>query len=273
MTATQEKPNLSLTSNLRQNAIRQTKKIFVSIFNYCFLVYFFLAGKIKKYAHYSKGILLDVGCGACPYESYFVKNIDKYLKHEHPLAAKPDIKYDYLSELPQINAPSNSFDTIVSFAVLEHVSRPFDCIKEFNRILKPNGRFIIFVPQYWHLHEEPHDYLRFTKHILKEELPKQGFNILHLEETGRSYAVCGQAICNAIILMFDLNHVKNIYNFITGGKTQNIGKSLIYTLYKSPLILLSLVLIPIVNVSFLILDLLFGSPRDTIGYFVVAEKK
>ena len=271
MTLTKEKPKQK-TDNLRENALRQSGKINLSLFNYCFLTYFYLIKEIKKNASYAKGTLLDVGCGSSPFQNYFLQYIEKYLKHEHPEAAKENINYDYLSELPEINAPNNSIDTIISFSVLEHVSKPFETLKEFKRILKDDGVFIISVPQYWHLHEEPHDYLRFTKYILKEKISELGSEVVCINGIGKSFAVVGQAFCNAIILLFDLNHVKNIFNFLLGKKSDNIGKSIIYAIYKSPLILLAIILIPIINILFLILDQLLGSPRDTIGYFVIARK-
>ena len=260
------------TESLRENAIRQNSSINLSLFNYCFLTYFYLLKEIKKNVHHAKGVLLDVGCGSSPFENLFAKNIDKYLKHEHPAVAKNNIKYDYLSELPTISAPDNSIDTIISFSVLEHVSKPFETLKEFKRILKKDGIFIISVPQYWHLHEEPHDYLRFTKYILKEKITELGFEIIYMKGLGRSFALVGQAFCNAMILLFDLNHVKNIFNFLSGKKSNDLGKSIFYAIYKSPLILLAIILIPIINMLFLALDQLLGSPRDTIGYFVVAKK-
>ena len=276
MVLTKEKSKEKLIiSNTRENAIRQQGRVNLSLFNYCFLVYFYLVREIKKNASYAKGILLDVGCGSSPFQNYFLPYIEKYLKHEHPDVTKSYIKYDYLSELPVISAPSNSIDTIISFSVLEHVSEPFETIKEFKRILKEKGVFIISVPQYWHLHEEPHDYLRFTKYVLKEKITKSGFEIIYIKELGKSFATVGQAFCNAMILLFDLEHVKNIFNFVNKRKSNSnlsLTKSLIYAIYKSPLILLSILLIPIINIVFLILDQILGSPRDTIGYFVVARK-
>jgi len=269
MPITKEKPK-QITE--RENAVRQDSKVNLSIFNYCFLSYYYLIKEIKKNASSAKGTLLDVGCGSSPFQNYFSKYIDKYLRHEHPAAAKENLKYDFLSELPQITAPDNSIDTIISFSVLEHVSKPFETLKEFKRILKANGIFIISVPQYWHLHEEPHDYLRFTKYILKEKITELGFEIIYMNGIGKSFALVGQAFCNAMILLFDLNHVKNIFNFLSGKKSNAIGKSILYAMYKSPLILLSIILIPIINTLFLILDKILGSPRDTIGYFVIARK-
>ena len=273
MTQVKEKPQDTVQiSNSRQNAIRQNKEINLSFFNYCFLAYLHLINEIKKNASYAKGTLLDVGSGSSPFEKYFSEYTEKYLKHEHPSCQKNNIEYDYLSELPKINAKDKSFDTIVSFSVLEHVSEPFETLNEFKRVLKDNGVFIISVPQYWHLHDEPHDYFRFTKYVLTEKINSLGFEILHIKELGKSFSVVGQAFCNAIILHFDLNHVKNIFDFLKGEKTNNLGKSLFYAIYKSPLILLAIILIPIINILFLTLDQLFGSPRDTIGYFIVARK-
>ncbi|MBI3591351.1 MAG: class I SAM-dependent methyltransferase [Candidatus Melainabacteria bacterium] len=260
----------------RVSAIRQNSKVNLSLFNYCFLVYYYLINEIKKNASYAKGIAIDIGSGSSPFQSYFSPYVEKYLRHEHPDAANSNITYDYLSELPKINLPDSSVDTVLSFSVLEHVSEPFETIKEFKRILKNNGVFIISVPQYWHLHDEPHDYYRFTKHILKEKITKAGFEIIYLKELGKSFATVGQVFCNALVLLFDLEHVKNIYSFVLGKSSKesptNIGKSLVYAIYKFPLILLSIILIPIINILFLILDQMLGSPRDTIGYFVIAKK-
>lgn len=270
----QVEEDISKKNNLRQNAIRQDESISLSPFNYCFLVYYYLINEIKKNAHYATGVLLDVGCGSSPFQNHFAKHIDQYLKHEHPEAAKSHIKYDYLSELPKISAPDNSIDTIISFSVLEHVAEPFETIKEFKRILKNKGLFIISVPQYWHLHEEPHDYLRFTKHVLNKKIVEIGFEIIYMKELGKSFSTVGQAFCNALILMFDLAHVKNIFSYLKGQKTDlPIINSIIYALLMSPLIILSIALIPIINIIFLTLDKILGSPRDTIGYFVIAQKK
>lgn len=272
MVITKEKKEETSIQNIRDNAIRQESSISLSLFNYCFLTYLYLTRELKKSVLFAKGILLDVGCGSCPYESYFTKHIEKYLKHDHPLTTKENIHYDYISELPKINAPSNSVDTIISISVLEHVSEPIETLKECGRILKANGILIVYVPQYWHLHEEPFDFYRFTKHLLREKLITMGFEIIQIKEIGKSFAVVGQAFCNAIVLMFDLGHVKNIFNFLSGKKTANIMNSIIYTIYKSPLIVLAVFLIPVINLTFFLLDTIIGSPRDTIGNLVIARK-
>lgn len=212
------------TENIRQQPLRQGSKIRLFVFNYCFLIYQYLIYEIKKNAHFTKGILLDVGCGSSPFEIYFRKYVTKYLKHEHPDAIKENYLYDYISELPKINAPDCCFDTVLSMSVLEHILEPFETIKEMGRILKPNGNLMLYVPQYWHLHEEPFDYLRFTKYAIIEKLTSYNFEILYLKEIGKSFSVAGQSLCNALVLLFELEHVKNLIDFISFKKCTNLKK-------------------------------------------------
>jgi len=44
----------------------------------------------------------------------------------------------------------SSFDRIVCFEVLEHLSSPFKALKEFRRVLKNDGDVILSVPNVWY---------------------------------------------------------------------------------------------------------------------------
>ena len=60
-----------------------------------------------------------------------------------------------------------SFDIVLCVNVMEHVyefRRAFDNV---HRALKPGGTALIGVPGYYPLHDEPHDYWRFTEHALR----------------------------------------------------------------------------------------------------------
>ena len=57
---------------------------------------------------------------------------------------------------------SNSFDAVLSIAVLEHVRDPFRCAKEIVRVLKPGGRLACCVPFLQPLHGYPHHYYNMT---------------------------------------------------------------------------------------------------------------
>ena len=49
---------------------------------------------------------------------------------------------DIVADGHKLPFADRSFDTIISFEVLEHVEYPWVVIKEINRVLKPGGRFI-----------------------------------------------------------------------------------------------------------------------------------
>ncbi len=45
---------------------------------------------------------------------------------------------------------SNSFDTIFSNEVIEHVADDAECLREMVRVLRPGGRILIFCPNRWY---------------------------------------------------------------------------------------------------------------------------
>lgn len=54
----------------------------------------------------------------------------------------------------------NSFDTIFSNEVIEHVDDDRECMREMVRVLKPNGRIIMFCPNRWYPVEQHGIYWR-----------------------------------------------------------------------------------------------------------------
>ena len=78
----------------------------------------------------------------------------------------PDIVGDVMS-LP---LPDASEDAIICLAVLEHVSRPWDAMREMHRVLKPGGCLFLYVPflsPYHALEGYYGDYFRFTEDGLR----------------------------------------------------------------------------------------------------------
>jgi hypothetical protein len=57
------------------------------------------------------------------------------------------------------------------------------------RILSKNGKIILNVPFYYYLHEEPHDYYRYTEHALRRFVEKSGLRLIMLESTGGAIEV------------------------------------------------------------------------------------
>jgi len=56
----------------------------------------------------------------------------------------------------------DSFDAVLSIAVLEHVKDPFLCAREISRVLKPGGSLMCCVPFLQPYHGYPHHYYNMT---------------------------------------------------------------------------------------------------------------
>ncbi len=117
---------------------------------------------------YIKGDLLELGCGEgrgvallAPIAASFTA-IDKISEVVEELTRKfPDYKFKRGSFPPLDGTESNSFDTIVSFQVIEHIKDDRKFLKEIWRVLKPGGKAIITTPNKkksltrnpWHIRE------------------------------------------------------------------------------------------------------------------------
>lgn len=73
------------------------------------------------------------------------------------------------------------FDVIIASDVLEHIEDEQIALREWNRILKPGGKLIVFVPAFeilWSKHDEAnHHYRRYSKSELIPLLERAGFEI------------------------------------------------------------------------------------------------
>lgn len=71
----------------------------------------------------------------------------------------------------------DSFDAVISIAVLEHVRDPFQCAREIARVLKPGGRLFCAMPFLQPVHGYPHHYFNATpqglKRLFEDELETQ----------------------------------------------------------------------------------------------------
>lgn len=148
-----------------------------------------LSNSIDKYA---RGVLLDIGCGNKPYEDMFEGKIDKYIGCDVVQSSLK--KVDILCEATSIPVESDSIDTVFSTQVIEHVADHSTMVKEAFRTLKTGGIFIVSGPMYWHLHEEPYDFFRFTKHGFRHVLEKNGFEVLEILANGGKWATFGQMV-------------------------------------------------------------------------------
>lgn len=159
------------------------------------LVHLIALGFIEEAVSFSKGLLLDIGCGQKPYLKLFEPHVEAYIGLEHPNTQSKSQVVDIYGDTLNLPFRGESFDTIVSFQVLEHVPEPDKMISEIERVLKKGGYLILTAPHIWGLHEEPNDYFRFTKYGLKYLLRKNGFEIVYIKAMAGYWVTAGQRFC------------------------------------------------------------------------------
>lgn len=152
-----------------------------------------LKNAIDKNAY---GKMLDIGCGNKPYSPWFEGKITEYTGCD--IIQSDQNKVDIICPAQDIPCAENYFDTVFTTQVIEHVGDHEGMLSEAERVLKPGGKLILSGPFYWPLHEEPHDYFRYTKHGFKLILEKAGFKILDIQPCGGKWAVTGIMIISAI---------------------------------------------------------------------------
>ncbi|MFY0599380.1 MAG: class I SAM-dependent methyltransferase [Cyclobacteriaceae bacterium] len=146
---------------------------------------------IEKYA---KGILLDIGCGSKPFH-YLTKNsVSEHVGLEHEDTRNTD-KADIWGSAYDIPIEDNFFDTVLCTDVLEHLEEPDKALNESCRVLKKGAYAIYTLPFFWHIHEEPRDFFRYSKYGLKYLFEKNGFEVEKIVPLTGFWGNVGQMCC------------------------------------------------------------------------------
>ncbi len=102
---------------------------------------------------------------------------------------------DIVSDITSIPEPDASFDAIMCIEVLEHLPEPILAIKEFNRLLKPDGHLIITAPFCSLTHMAPyHFYSGYNRYFYEKHLADFGFKIIELTENGNFFEYLAQEL-------------------------------------------------------------------------------
>jgi len=101
---------------------------------------------------HADGLVLDCGAG----------RRDVYFENVVNLEIVPYDTTDVVGLGERLPFRDDSFDAVISIAVLEHVRDPFACAAEIVRVLKPGGELFCDVPFLQPLHGYPHHYYNMT---------------------------------------------------------------------------------------------------------------
>ena len=232
-----------------------------------------LIGSLKQAAPRARGRLLDVGCGNKPYEGLFRPYVSEYLGIEHVTtfeittagngARRPDILYDG-GTLP---FPDRTFETVLNVQVLEHTPNPGRLVCEMSRVLRDDGLLILVAPFQFRLHEQPHDYFRYSSHGLRHLCEEAGLEVLETHPQGGLWSVIGHKLNS--YLAFRVARI--------GGQAQEMGKLGHERRVDERMRVWTL---PFVGVSMLsiaaaarLLDRLLVEPDEMMNFMILARRK
>lgn len=233
-----------------ENTLRFADFTSISRRSFYYLVYVPLIRTLNcATKQYASGVLLDIGCGNKPYEKMVSDKVEKYVGCD--IVQSSENRVDVLCPANKIPLDDKTFDTVFSTQTIEHVEDHQGLVNEAYRLLKSGGYFIVSGPLYWHLHEEPYDFFRFTKHGFKYILEKSGFEVIEILPNGGTWATTGQAI---------------IHSFSFVNKEGN------WFIKFSKKVFFKLRIHVFVNWLFEWLDKKDYNPINTMNYVVVAKK-
>lgn len=131
-----------------------------------------LSRAIEEYAPGMRGRILDYGCGVKPYAPMFSRS-KSYEGADFPTNRDTDWLVDDDGRLPP--SLSSTFDSVVSFQVLEHARDVPLYLRECERVLRGRGELLLTTHGIWDYHPHPHDFFRWTMEGLRLVVEGQGF--------------------------------------------------------------------------------------------------
>jgi SAM-dependent methyltransferase len=249
----------------------ELKKLARRAANFVDLQWTLVIRALESVAPLARGRLLDVGCGDKPYLEIFEPYVSQYLGVEHEASFRqtanatrtrgPDVLYDG-KRLPFADG---EFDTVLSVQTLEHTPEPQALLREMARVLHPDGLLLLTAPFSFRLHEEPHDYFRYSPHGLRVLCAEAGLVVERCEAMGNLWSLLGHKINS--YLAFNLARV--------GGLAQGLGKlghesnqSARPRYWLMPLVAASMTS---VSVAAKVLDRVAPDDSESLGFVIVAR--
>lgn len=135
--------------------------------------------------------ILDIGGGERAEYKVILSSIAKQYIN---LDIKKGSRVDIVGSAYEIPLKTAFVDLATLFMVLEHLNRPLEALEECNRVLKRGGHLAITTVQYWHTHNHPSDYFRYTQAGLEYLLKEAGFKIVDIWSIGGPFLVVFHAI-------------------------------------------------------------------------------
>ena len=139
----------------------------------------------KALQQHARGRLLDLGCGKVPLYAAYRGLVDDVVCVDWSNSLHGGKHVDFVRDLNQdLDLEPESFDTVVLSDVLEHIRRPERLLEQVRTLLRPGGAVIVGVPFFYWIHEEPHDFFRYTRFALTDMATASGLEVCSVDEAG-----------------------------------------------------------------------------------------
>jgi SAM-dependent methyltransferase len=134
---------------------------------------------------HASGRLLDCGCGDVPYYGFYRDLVTETVCIDWTLS---EHGHTHVDQEVDLNGPlpfdEGRFDTVLLADVLEHIAKPWTLMEEVERVLSPGGKAIVMVPFLYGLHEQPHDYYRYTEFAVRRLCEDASMELIEVEAYG-----------------------------------------------------------------------------------------
>ena len=102
---------------------------------------------------------------------------------------------DIVSDITEIPEPGGSFDVVLCSEVLEHLPDPLSALKEFRRLLRPEGVLIITAPFCSLTHFAPYHFSTgFNRYFYLHHLETLGFEVKEMVPNGNYFEYLAQEL-------------------------------------------------------------------------------
>lgn len=139
----------------------------------------------KAIAEHANGKLLDLGCGKVPLYEIYRDRVSENVCTDWPSTIHKNSYIDTFCDLSKaLPFGDNTFDTILSSDVIEHLPDHDLAFREMGRVLAPGGTLILNTPFMYMVHEIPHDFYRHTRFSIERLTALAGLQVMELDEIG-----------------------------------------------------------------------------------------
>lgn len=179
--ADQWKPSKFVYKRGKLRASRNSKEVGIS----SRLIADHIAALYEQYIpQHCRGRLIDLGCGKVPLYATYQAYVTEAVCVDWPQSLHGNTYVDVGCDLTQpLPFEDGRFDTVILSDVLEHLPQPELMWGEMRRILTDGGKVLMNVPFYYWLHEQPHDYYRYTEFALRR-FAEPEFQVVLLTQLG-----------------------------------------------------------------------------------------